>query len=150
MEIYYRPAKEADKAVICALFREMLLSIYGKAEMSYQEGHFHRYFQEDKGDIIYLAEVDGEVKAFLSIEVHREEEEDFLYLDDLSVFPEWRGKGIGSRLLTLAENHARNLDIHRLDLHAEESNIRARKLYESFGYSVVGRVGSRLRHSKQL
>ncbi len=150
MKLSYRPAAPADKEAICDLFREMLLSIYGKAELTYPEGHFRRYFEEDKGDIIYVAEVDGQVKAFLSIEVHREEEEPFLYLDDLSVSPELRGQGIGSKLLTLAEEQAVSLEICRLFLHAEESNTRARKLYESFGYSVVGRVGSRLLHNKHL
>ncbi len=150
MDITYRSAVSADKEAICELFRKMLISIYGKAEMTYGEEHFHRYFEEDKGDIIFVAEAAGQVKAFLSVEVHREEVEPFLYLDDISVSPELRGQGIGTKLLTLAEEHGKNLGISSLFLHVEESNVRARKLYESFGYVPIERVGTRLKHHKHL
>ncbi len=150
MDIVYRPAISSDKEAICNLFKDMLISIYGKAEITYKEGHFHRYFEENKGDIIFVAEADCQVKAFLSVEVHREETEPFLYLDDISVSPELRGRGIGTKLLILSEEHGKKLGISSLYLHVEESNVRAKKLYESFGYVSIERVGTRLKHHKHL
>lgn len=57
-------------------------------------------------------------------------EEEF-YLDTLYVFSEYRGEGIGNKLLTEFVNSG----LPRLSLNVAQSNIRARKLYESFGFN---------------
>ena len=53
------------------------------------------------------------------------------YLDTLYVFSEYRGEGIGNKLLTSFVNSSNSL----LSLNVAQSNIRARKLYESFGFN---------------
>ena len=53
------------------------------------------------------------------------------YLDTLYVFSEVRGKGIGNKLLTEFVSSGQP----RLSLNVAQSNIRARKLYESFGFN---------------
>ena len=57
-------------------------------------------------------------------------EEEF-YLDTLFVFSEYRGEGIGNKLLTEFVSSGQP----RLSLNVAQSNIRARKLYESFGFN---------------
>ncbi len=52
------------------------------------------------------------------------------YLDTLYVFSEYRGEGVGNKLLTSFVNSNNTL----LSLNVAQSNIRARKLYESYGF----------------
>ena len=54
------------------------------------------------------------------------------YINVLAVYPEHRGKGIGSRLLTQAEALSRG---RRMSLIVSDSNHGAIRLYERYGYS---------------
>ena len=66
-----------------------------------------------------------------------------LNIHDLAVLPEWRGKGIGRKLLGAAEDRARRRGCCRLTLEAQDDNGRALALYRSFGFSdlVMGDSG---------
>ena len=57
-----------------------------------------------------------------------------LNIHDLAVLPAWRGQGVGRALLTAAEERARREGCCKLTLEVLESNLRARGLYESFGF----------------
>lgn len=63
-----------------------------------------------------------------------------LNVHDLAVVPAWRGRGIGRALLTAAEKLARREACCKLTLEVQEDNLRARGLYESFGFTdfVIG------------
>lgn len=63
-----------------------------------------------------------------------------LNIHDLAVLPEWRGRGVGRRLLEAAEERARREGCCRLTLEVQEDNLRARGLYERFGFTdyVIG------------
>jgi ribosomal protein S18 acetylase RimI-like enzyme len=149
MEIRYRKAVPADRGRIDALFLEMLRSIYHTDQVQgYGEHDLDRFF--DRGeDRNILAEEAGEVRAFLSIEVHREDP-DYLYLDDLSVTEASRGRGLGTRLIRIAEDYARELSIPVLVLHVERENTGARRLYERLGFLPYGETDTRLRMIKKL
>ncbi len=55
----------------------------------------------------------------------------------MAVLPDWRGRGIGRRILGLLEAEARRRGLGRVTLHAQ---IRARAFYEAAGYRVEGGV----------
>jgi len=57
-----------------------------------------------------------------------------LNIHDLAVLPADRGKGVGSALLSAAEEHARRRGCCRLTLEVLESNSGARALYRRFGF----------------
>jgi len=57
-----------------------------------------------------------------------------LNLHDLAVIPEYRGRGVGRKLLTAVEEKARSLGCTKVTLEVLEANP-ARKLYESMGYA---------------
>jgi len=57
-----------------------------------------------------------------------------LNIHDLAILPEWRGKGLGRALLGAAEELARREGCCKLTLEVQEDNLRARGLYESFGF----------------
>ncbi|SDC54435.1 Acetyltransferase (GNAT) family protein [Paenibacillus sp. UNCCL117] len=68
----------------------------------------------------------------------REAEEDELYIDSLCVFPQFRGQGVGTRLLEAVIAEAGAAGWSKLSLNVEQFNVNARRLYERMGFSVTG------------
>jgi len=149
MEVRFRKAIKEDFARINELFQEMLRAIYGNEDVKgYGDGDLDYYFA-GKEDWICVAEVGGRIEGFLSIEVHRENE-NFLYYDDLSVSKAHRGKGIGTALLEKGEAYCKTLGLSTLVLHVETDNERARELYEKRGFTLLKTDGTRLCLVKRL
>lgn len=61
------------------------------------------------------------------------------YIKSIAVFPEFRGLGIGSKLLSFAEDLFRN-KARYLFICVSSFNERARKLYEKCGYQAAGEL----------
>jgi GNAT superfamily N-acetyltransferase len=57
------------------------------------------------------------------------------YLEELYVVPERRGHGLGRALLEAAMEHARERGAARIDLNTSETDLAARALYESSGFT---------------
>ncbi|KKX55842.1 GNAT family N-acetyltransferase [Brevibacillus borstelensis] len=70
----------------------------------------------------------------------KEARSDEYYLDTLVVDPNYRGKGIGTRLLASFEEEAIRQGYERTALLVEKDNVRARQLYEHIGYQMDGSV----------
>ncbi len=51
-----------------------------------------------------------------------------------------RGRGIGRRLMEVAESWARDRDTHRISLRVDEENARGLALYRRLGFAVSGRM----------
>jgi ribosomal protein S18 acetylase RimI-like enzyme len=68
-----------------------------------------------------------------------------LNVHDLAVLPEHQGRGIGRALLASAEERARARGCAKLTLEVLESNVGARRLYESFGFRDFELAGMPLR-----
>jgi ribosomal protein S18 acetylase RimI-like enzyme len=62
------------------------------------------------------------------------EEPGSYYICGMAVFPEFRGKGIGTKLLQLAEQHAHQQGQPKLSLIVFEQNAGAKRLYERHGF----------------
>lgn len=58
---------------------------------------------------------------------------------NLAVDPDVRGRGVGSALLDAALEEARRQGAAQVFLEVRSSNLRARQLYESRGFTEVGR-----------
>jgi GNAT superfamily N-acetyltransferase len=61
------------------------------------------------------------------------------YVQVLAACPEYRGKGHGSALLALADKFAASAARPGLSLIVSDTNIGARRLYESLGYHEAAR-----------
>ncbi|STO09295.1 MULTISPECIES: ribosomal protein S18-alanine N-acetyltransferase [Exiguobacterium] len=61
------------------------------------------------------------------------------HITNIAVLPEYRGQGIGNRLLTELVAFARSKSLDALTLEVRVSNIGAQKLYEQFGFECAGR-----------
>ena len=67
------------------------------------------------------------------------EEDNSYYICGVALFPPYRGRGIGSRFLRLAEDHARERQLPKLSLIVFEQNRDATQLYQRLGYREVAR-----------
>jgi GNAT superfamily N-acetyltransferase len=64
---------------------------------------------------------------------------EMLYLDELYVVPERRGRGVGSAALAAVRNWAEQRGFVRLALEVNRGNPEARRLYERAGFAVEER-----------
>jgi ribosomal protein S18 acetylase RimI-like enzyme len=67
------------------------------------------------------------------------EESHSLYISGVALFEKYRSCGIGSQLLAMAEQQAKDQAIDKLSLIVFEQNIGAKKLYGTMGYQEVAR-----------
>lgn len=61
-----------------------------------------------------------------------------LYIEAIAVSDDARGMGIGTQLLKVAEDVARDLGLNGLQLRVIQENYQARLLYEREGFQIIG------------
>ena len=148
MDFTYRKAEASDAQRIAELFEEMLRTIYQAPDVKgYEDGYLDKFFSGGD-DVIYVAEREKEVVAFLSIEAYRED--GYLYLDDFAVTAACRRQGIGTKLISLAEDYAASTGIPAIVLHVEKTNGSAHQLYQKLGYGDHEDQGNRILMVKEL
>ncbi len=62
-----------------------------------------------------------------------------LYIDTLSVYPKFQGKGIGSKLLLAVRDKTRKDGHKKMGLLVDFKNPSAKKLYSALGFESVGK-----------
>ena len=149
MGLIYRKAQSSDFNRLNELFIEMLQTIYNTEQVAgYSSGDMDRFF-DDRDEWVCTVVDNDNIIAFLSIEVHHEEEE-YIYLDDLSVTSLYRNKGIGTNLIKRAEKYAEEISISKIYFHVEKANTSAFRLYQRLGYGIAEEQGTRYLMSKEL
>ena len=58
----------------------------------------------------------------------------------MGLVPEFRGRGLGSKLLTKVLNHAKRFGLEKVELNVYTSNISAVALYKKFGFEQEGLI----------
>lgn len=93
------------------------------------------YGFDDAGPTIFFAEVDG--KPAGRIKMLRWWNQ-FAYVDDIVVNPEYRGMGIGRSLLERGIQWAREKNFPGVMLETQDDNVPACTLYQSCGFTLSG------------
>lgn len=62
------------------------------------------------------------------------------YVSGMAILPGHRGRGVGTRLLSMAGDRARELGLGTLSLLVFEQNTKAVRLYERNGFAIVDRA----------
>lgn len=102
--------------------------------------------------LIFLAYLDrepiGMATCFLGFSTFSAQP--LINIHDLVVLPEYRGHGVGRRLLNAVEQRARELGCCKLTLEVGEANVRARQVYEREGFAQAkyGAAGSLIFYAK--
>ena len=82
----------------------------------------------------------GWLNALLLVTLERRVTAGQLLLDGVAVAPEWRGAGIGTRLLREAEVVALEQGLKSVRLDVVDTNPSAERLYRRLGYTETGRT----------
>jgi len=98
----------------------------------------NQFERHQRGESIMLvAEVNGVASGQAWIDLARQNVDSTAVIWAIRVFPTLQRKGIGSRLITAAEEILRARGFEFAELSVDESNESARRLYERLGYSLV-------------
>lgn len=142
-QVEVRPAVPKDRQAFLVL-----------AEALYQEFGEHRpssrrlakLFDDavagDSPFTLFVAVVGDELCGMLSLAIAPTTQDAgcFGYLDDVFVLEQYRGQGIGTKLMREALNHARKSGCVRVELGTRRDNVRARRLYERLGFQELDGV----------
>jgi ribosomal protein S18 acetylase RimI-like enzyme len=95
-------------------------------------------FSQAESKVILVAVSEDDVPVG-KIHVHFEHREGAVWLEAAAVARPWQGQGIGTALVRAAEVLAAERGFGIAELGVEDSNPRARRLYERLGYRSVAR-----------
>jgi streptothricin acetyltransferase len=93
------------------------------------------YGFDDAGPTIFFAEVDGNIAGRIKMLQWWNR---FAYVDDLVVNPDYRGRGLGRRLLERGIQWARDHGFPGVMLETQDDNVPACRLYQSCGFILSG------------
>lgn len=96
---------------------------------------FHYELTDNSTSRCWVAEVDGHVAAMVVSWLIVDE----LHVATIATHPDYRGRGIGKKLLVHALHTARNEGVIRSFLEVRESNVVALSMYQSLGFVEDGR-----------
>jgi len=114
--IIISPMKNADIAAVVAI--ERLSFKYPKDESVFHEDE-HKYL---------VARDDGKVAGYIGIEKVLDE----VHIINMAVHPDYRGQGVGKRLM---QNVLNDEDVFFLEVRV--SNEKAKSIYEKYGFKVI-------------
>lgn len=144
-EVVLRPTTDADRALLLAVYastraeeldqvewapgaREAFLEM----QFTAQDHEYHRLNPQGTFDVV---EVDGRAAGRLYVDRRPGD----LRIVDISLLPQFRGRGTGERLITALQEEAA-ADGRIVSIHVEAYN-RAARLYERLGFVVAADLG---------
>jgi L-amino acid N-acyltransferase YncA len=130
-----------DIAAILAIYNQGIEDRLATLEMEFKDldymtkwfaDHSHRYR-------VFVAEVDGEVVGWADVHPYSHRCA-YAGVGELSVYVrrDWRGRGIGQKLLLELDAFARQNDFHKLVLGTFPFNENGQRLYKKMGFYEVG------------
>jgi ribosomal protein S18 acetylase RimI-like enzyme len=135
-----RPAAEADRSFLQRLYRSVrwdelaptgwpdqakIEFLAGQFEL--QQRHYHLAFAGADFDVI---EHEGLAIGRLSVDRTTPD----LHLVEISLTPEWRGRGVGGALIARLQDEVRRGPAARIILNVERTNPSAQRLYQRLGF----------------
>ena len=148
MEVILREAKPSDAERLIELVRR--LSEEPESNLEISPGEFTLTAAEERdilteysrleNSIYLVAESGGEIIGILTCKGRDRRAIRHVVTLGISVEQTWRGRGVGSRLMTHAMDWAKRTGtVSRIELSVFERNQRAVQLYRKFGFEVEGR-----------
>lgn len=100
---------------------------------------FEEFVQLVNQEVFFVAEMDSHIVGILSyvcrhIESDKQVTRDVLFIDCLAVKEEYRGKGIGHRMLDYMKSIVKEKNFDGLELQVNAKNISAKRMYEKYGF----------------
>jgi ribosomal protein S18 acetylase RimI-like enzyme len=133
MEYEFRAAEPADRDWVYNLkkdaYRGVVERQFGTWDEQWQQEHFDGRWNPS---ISRIVTVHGENVGLLAFE----EREHFIWIDEIVLVTAWRGRGVGTKILSglMSDARARAKPLRLQVLH---DNIGAIRLYESLGFKQM-------------
>lgn len=146
--IRIREAQPEDAAAMIAYFRRifaepginLITEVDEFSPTVESEARFIRELGRATNSLFLVAEIDDRIVGQLTLEGGRRRNVRHSAVLGITVARDWRGQGVGHRLLDQAIRWARDTGIiSRVELHVFARNTGAIRLYEAFGFVVEGR-----------
>ncbi|MBI2049203.1 MAG: GNAT family N-acetyltransferase [Parcubacteria group bacterium] len=133
----FRLARDDDEQGIF-----VLSSFFNKSDETKSPQEIRAHIQKAVGDnLLWIAEDDDKIIGYIFCELFNEEHHNFpdsIFISELFVQKEYRGAGIGSRLMHLVLQN-RFPEIYKyFSITHNPGEKHLTKFYESFGFKVVG------------
>jgi ribosomal protein S18 acetylase RimI-like enzyme len=110
---------------------------YRKSEMGWSPGKKRKEMQlPDLKYLVLQSSQDLHVQGFISFMVTYEDGREVLYVYEIHLAPRLQGKGLGRKLMEVAEQVGRNVGLEKVMLTVFRSNTAAVGMYTKLGYSV--------------
>jgi RimJ/RimL family protein N-acetyltransferase len=146
-----RPATAADTRSFLDLYALVVSEgRYIRTDRVHRSTRFYRKrlansWTDDEASIVAVIRSDGVIG---SLGISREEHPVTRHVASIGmmVHPAWRGRGVGSALMTKALEWARQTGVEKVALSVYPDNGAARALYRKFGFVEEGRLSG---HSKK-
>jgi ribosomal protein S18 acetylase RimI-like enzyme len=146
MQYLLRPCTDADHAwayaLKCDAYREVVEQQFGPWDEAFQRQLFDQLcWKPAISHIVLVAEVPAGLVAW-------EDRGDHLWLDEIQIVREWRGRGLGTTVLRDLLTQADTL--HKpLRLHVLRENTRAQILYRRLGFDQLAETSTHLRMERR-
>lgn len=98
------------------------------------------YLLTDYNTIVFVAKVNSVIAGFIIAQVEIENNTLFGHIITINVAPDYRRKGIASKMLTETEEVLKQKSMIECRLEVREDNNAALKLYQKGGYQKIGRL----------
>ncbi len=100
----------------------------------YSDINFARLF-DDKNTTSFVAEIKKNIVGYARMKINQDEQR--CYLESLYVLPQFQGKGIGTDLLKIVEQKARQHSFNQIWLGVMEQNVPSLEWYKKLGFQFV-------------
>jgi GNAT superfamily N-acetyltransferase len=148
MNVVYRDGTTADLPAIDHLFRESFIDTFGHLYRAEDLAAFLAQFTPEawldefrNGHVFRLADVEGDLAGFLKLgplTLPAQPIGPALELRQIYILKQYQGAGIAQSLIEWALDEARRRGAQELYLTVYTDNPRARRVYERFGFELVG------------
>jgi diamine N-acetyltransferase len=136
MEATFEPARDADAELLLGMMREF--NEHERIEFVEQDVRraLAQILSDERLGRVLVVRADGAAAGYLvltfgfSLEFKGRD----AFVDELYLRPEFRGRGLGRRALSHAEEVCRRLGIRALHLEVERANATAQQLYLRAGF----------------
>ncbi len=140
-ELTVRPARENDAEAIARIYNQGIEDRVATLETELRTSEERRRWMAARGPRhpVIVAEAAGTVVGWASLNQFNPRPA-YQHVADFSVYVDrdWRGKGVGRRLLEAVIELAREIGYHKMVLSAFPFNQAGVALYERLGFRTVG------------
>ena len=140
MPIRIREIQQKDNQVVAAVIRNVFITDdYPKTGTAYEDPqleHMFETYQQPKA-IYFVIEREGKIVGGAGISQLQNAEENICELQKMYFLPETRGKGIGSEMMAICLQSAREFGFEKCYLETMPFMHAAQKLYKKSGFEYI-------------